>query len=113
MSTSCRGGNLIEAAKLFSCRLDVLAPSDVLESRSEEVAICGNVRRVGCPKRRKFGLRVPPNRTSRGLQLVERRVDRKGVCPNTFLRIALKLYSVDRQRMTQAVVGDVACTQCV
>lgn len=59
MSTSCCGGNLTEAAKLFSRRLDVLAPSDVLESQSEEVAICGNIQCVGCPKRRKFGLHVP------------------------------------------------------
>lgn len=73
MSTSCRGGNLTEAAKPFSCRLDVFSPSDVLETiqvEQKELQSVDTLWRVGCPQRRKFGLRVPPRpdilRTSAG-----------------------------------------------
>jgi hypothetical protein len=37
MLTSYRGGNLTEAAKLFSRRLDVFSPSDVLETTQVEL----------------------------------------------------------------------------
>ena len=86
MLTSYRGGNLTEAAKLFSRRLDVFSPSDVLETtqvelESQSVETFGASGALNAASSDCASLL---NRTSRGLQLVERRVDRRGVCPNTF-----------------------------